>query len=254
MFTLQKGKSHVSLTFGTVLLAHAQISHLPSLGKELINNHEWKRPKDHNCLWFCADRFCSLWTLPFQKVLNHTSRFAISLQFECNLRQAVSRTVLSKITRKVLLHQSWSGGKHLTPLEASPYLHSFPDDYKPHSLCAYIHQNQPPAVLLLLFTHAQFFVTSWTVARQAPLSTGFPRQEYWRGYHFFLQGIFLTGGLNPCLLHYRWILYLQATWEAPASLQFYFSSGVYDSREFRKHAPKGSCFLLNGKPKLLKLE
>ena len=86
MFTLQKGKSHVSLTFGTVLLAHAQISHLPSLGKELINNHEWKRPKDHNCLWFCADRFCSLWTLPFQKVLNHTSRFAISLQFECNLR------------------------------------------------------------------------------------------------------------------------------------------------------------------------
>ena len=119
--------------------------------------------------------------MPFQKVLNHTSRFAISLQFECNLRQAVSRTVLSKITRKVLLHQSWSGGKHLTPLEASPYLHSFPDDYKPHSLCAYIHQNQPPAVLLLLFTHAQFFVTSWAVARQAPLSTGFPRQEYWSG-------------------------------------------------------------------------
>ena len=25
------------------------------------------------------------------------------------------------------------------------------------------------------------FVTPWTVARQAPLSTGFPRQEYWSG-------------------------------------------------------------------------
>ena len=24
-------------------------------------------------------------------------------------------------------------------------------------------------------------VTPWTIARQAPLSTGFPRQEYWSG-------------------------------------------------------------------------
>ena len=28
------------------------------------------------------------------------------------------------------------------------------------------------------------FVISWTVARQAPLSMGFPRQEYWRGLSF----------------------------------------------------------------------
>ena len=26
-----------------------------------------------------------------------------------------------------------------------------------------------------------FFVTPWTVARQAPLSMGFSRQEYWSG-------------------------------------------------------------------------
>ena len=32
-------------------------------------------------------------------------------------------------------------------------------------------------------------------------SMGFPRQEYWSGLHFLLQGIFLTQGLNPCLLH-----------------------------------------------------
>ena len=32
----------------------------------------------------------------------------------------------------------------------------------------------------------------------------------------FIQGIFLTQGLNPLLhlLHYRWILYHCATWEA----------------------------------------
>ena len=35
---------------------------------------------------------------------------------------------------------------------------------------------------LLLFTHSvvsDSLVTPWTVARQVPLSIGFPRQEYW---------------------------------------------------------------------------
>ena len=39
--------------------------------------------------------------------------------------------------------------------------------------------------------------TPWTVARQAPLSIGFPRQEQWRGLPFPLQGIFPTQGSNP---------------------------------------------------------
>ena len=30
----------------------------------------------------------------------------------------------------------------------------------------------------------RLFVTPWTVAHQAPLSTGFPRQEYWSGLPF----------------------------------------------------------------------
>ena len=42
----------------------------------------------------------------------------------------------------------------------------------------------------LVCVHAQplscvhLFATSWTVACQAPLSTGFPRQEYWSGLPF----------------------------------------------------------------------
>ena len=32
------------------------------------------------------------------------------------------------------------------------------------------------------------FVTPWTVARQAPLSLGFPRQEYWSGLPFLSPG------------------------------------------------------------------
>ena len=41
--------------------------------------------------------------------------------------------------------------------------------------------------LLLLLSRSvvsDTFVTPWTVARQAPLSTGFPRQEYWNGLLF----------------------------------------------------------------------
>ena len=43
-----------------------------------------------------------------------------------------------------------------------------------------------------------------TVARQAPLSMGFSRQEYWSGLHALLQGIFPAQGMNLhplCLLH-----------------------------------------------------
>ena len=33
-------------------------------------------------------------------------------------------------------------------------------------------------------SHSRLFATAWTVARQAPLSKGFPRQEYWSGLSF----------------------------------------------------------------------
>ena len=46
-----------------------------------------------------------------------------------------------------------------------------------------------------------------TVAHQAPLSMGFPRQEYWSGLPFPSQGTFLTQESNPGLLHHRQILY-----------------------------------------------
>ena len=32
-----------------------------------------------------------------------------------------------------------------------------------------------------MLRHVQPFATPWTVARQAPLSMGFSRQEYWSG-------------------------------------------------------------------------
>ena len=54
---------------------------------------------------------------------------------------------------------------------------------------------------LTMFSRVQLFAALRTVDHQAPLYMGFSRQEYWSGYcHLLLQGIFLTQGLNPCLI------------------------------------------------------
>ena len=42
--------------------------------------------------------------------------------------------------------------------------------------------------------------TLWTVARQAPLSMGFPRQEHWRGSPFPSPGDLLNPGTEPASL------------------------------------------------------
>ena len=59
----------------------------------------------------------------------------------------------------------------------------------------------------LLLSHAQLFVTPWTVARQAPLSMGFSRKEYCSELRFpfpgVLQETFPTQELNPGLMHGR---------------------------------------------------
>ena len=44
------------------------------------------------------------------------------------------------------------------------------------------------------------FATLWTVARQAPLSIGFPRQEYWSWLSFPSERILPIYRLNPFLL------------------------------------------------------
>ena len=61
-------------------------------------------------------------------------------------------------------------------------------------------------------------MTPWTVACQASLSMGFPRQEYWSGLPFLPPGN-LPPSRDRTHVSYvscigRWILYC-ATWEAP---------------------------------------
>ena len=49
----------------------------------------------------------------------------------------------------------------------------------------------------VLLSRAGLFVTLWTVARQAPLSMGFSRQEYWSGLPFPSPGDLPDPGIEP---------------------------------------------------------
>ena len=62
------------------------------------------------------------------------------------------------------------------------------------------------------------FVTPWTIAHQAPLSTMFSKQGYCSSILYPRTKYFLTQGLNPhllCLLHWQANSLHCATWEAP---------------------------------------
>ena len=48
-----------------------------------------------------------------------------------------------------------------------------------------------------MLSHAQLFVTLWTVACQVPLSTEFSRQEYWSGLPFPPPGDLPDPGIKP---------------------------------------------------------
>ena len=53
------------------------------------------------------------------------------------------------------------------------------------------------SVLSKSCNQVQLFATSWAVARQAPLSMGFPRQECWSGMPFPPPGDLPNPGIEP---------------------------------------------------------
>ena len=69
--------------------------------------------------------------------------------------------------------------------------------------------------MLNCLCQVRLFVIPWTVARQATLSMGFSRQEYWSGLPCPPPGIFPSQGSNPGLLRLlHWYFTTSATWEA----------------------------------------
>ena len=104
-----------------------------------------------------------------------------------------------------------------------------------HSICPSVHLSICPAPasghpgyhicvyrsarMLSCFRDIQLFVTPWTVAHQAPLSTRFSRQEYWSRMPFPPPGDLLNPGIKPRSLTFPALagefLTTSATREAP---------------------------------------
>ena len=75
--------------------------------------------------------------------------------------------------------------------------------------------------------HMQLFATPWSVAPQAPLSMGFPRQEYCRGLPFPTLGYLPNPGIEP------------------VSLVSLASAGRYFITELSGKPPTGTCTMPN---------
>ena len=59
----------------------------------------------------------------------------------------------------------------------------------------WILKSIPSSVVVQLLSHVRLFCSPWTVARQAPLCMGFPRQECWNGFpSLFSRGSSWTRG------------------------------------------------------------
>ena len=87
--------------------------------------------------------------------------------------------------------------------QSCPTLCNFTDCSPPGSSVHRLGSWVWPCVWCVL-SHVWLFATPWTIALQAPLPMGLPRQEYWSG--LLLQRIFSTHGSNQSLLH---LLYWQ---------------------------------------------
>ena len=53
------------------------------------------------------------------------------------------------------------------------------------------------ACVLSHFSHVRLFETLWSIAHEAPLSMGFPRQEFWSGLPFPSPGDLPNPGVEP---------------------------------------------------------
>ena len=94
-----------------------------------------------------------------------------------------------------------------------------------------------------LLSHVQLFATIWTVAHQAPLSVGFPRQEYWRGLPFPSPGDLPNTGIQPMSPAFaKQILYHCTTREAP-SLYAWVAVKYIHAYIYMKHGGLEFCRL-----------
>ena len=86
-------------------------------------------------------------------------------------------------------------------------------------------------------------MTLWTLARQAPLSMGFTRQEYWSGFLCPPPGDLPDPGIKPMSLTSHALagrfLPTSATWEVPWGLKFWICP--FRVRRDNRGRPESAC-------------
>ena len=90
--------------------------------------------------------------------------------------------------------------------------------------------NMLDVCVLSHFSCVQLFTTLWTVAYQAPLSMGFPRQEYWSGLPCPPPGDLPDPGIklsSTVSLHWRQILYPLSHLGSPYMLDINLLSDIW---------------------------
>ena len=100
-------------------------------------------------------------------------------------------------------YANWSGNLYL-----ESKFHSFlslPSGFGLPYMFLHIHNLYPGVILSMesyhidhawMLSHVSFFATLGTIAFQAPLSMGFPRQEYWNGLPFLSPGDLPNPGIK----------------------------------------------------------
>ena len=118
---------------------------------------------------------------------------------------------------------TWSRSKLVTQhshytIPPSNIVHSAQDNNLFNKICVSIRVFK--SVCMYMLSRVQLFATPWTVACQAPLSIGFPRQKYWSGLPFPSPGDLPNPGIE-LTSHVSFISSVfsttSATWEAPTS-------------------------------------
>ena len=101
---------------------------------------------------------------------------------------------------------------------------------------------------------SNFFVASWTIQPARLLCPwDFPGKNAGVGCHFFLQGIFLTQGMNLGLLHHRQILYhlshqesqLRLNWKPKHCVHFHLKPQTQISSSYKQGRNKSNMWSLS---------
>ena len=101
-----------------------------------------------------------------------------------------------------LLYCHWFGlGNCLHTIYCYLFIYYFPVIFAVKGKLNYLDQLSLaffffPKSIMLVLNRVQLFVIAWTVARQAPLSMGFSRQEYWSVLPFSPPGDYPNPGIE----------------------------------------------------------